>query len=165
MSEKKTATAEKTEKKTVKKTSEKSAAKETATVKEFSGKYTKAIGRRKTAVAQVRLYSEKAEGVAFVNDKSFKDYFGVDLAASALQPLEVTGHAQDFDVSVVVKGGGPIGQVAAVRHGIARAVLALEPESRAVLKTNGFLTRDPRTKERKKPGLKGARKRAQWSKR
>ncbi len=165
MSEKKTVATPKTEKKVVKKDSEKSVVKSAEAGKEFSGKYIKAIGRRKTAVAQVRLYVEKAEGVAVVNDKSFKEYFGTDLAASALQPLEVTGHAQDIDVSVIVKGGGPIGQVSAVRHGIARAILTIEPESRAVLKTNGFLTRDPRAKERKKPGLKGARKRAQWSKR
>ncbi|MFA6369456.1 MAG: 30S ribosomal protein S9 [Patescibacteria group bacterium] len=132
---------------------------------EFSGKYFKGLGRRKTAVAQVRLYTEMPATEAVVNGKNIKDYFGADLAASALQPLEVTGHSNDVAVSIIAKGGGLIGQVAAVRHGVARAVLALDPETHTALKTDNFLTRDKRAKERKKPGLKKARKRPQWSKR
>lgn len=131
----------------------------------FSGKYFKGLGRRKTAVAQVRLYTEMPATEAVVNGKNIKDYFGADLAASALQPLEVTGHTKDVAISIIVKGGGPIGQVAAVRHGVARAILALDPETHTALKTDNFLTRDERVKERKKPGFKKARKRPQWSKR
>lgn len=139
--------------------------KEETVTTEFSGKYFKGLGRRKTAIAQVRLYTEMAAAEPVVNGKNIKDYFGADLAASALQPLEVTGHTKDVVVSVIVKGGGVIGQVAAVRHGVARAILALDPETHTALKTDDFLTRDERVKERKKPGLKKARKRAQWSKR
>ena len=92
-------------------------------------------------------------------------YFNNDLAAVAMQPMKATGHVRDINVSIIVKGGGTIGQVEAIRHGIARAILALDPESKEALKVNGFLTRDPRAKERKKPGLKAARKAPQWSKR
>jgi len=92
-------------------------------------------------------------------------YVNNDLAAVAMQAMKATGHTRDINVSIIVKGGGTIGQVEAMRHGIARGILLLEPESREALKVNGFLTRDPRAKERKKPGLKGARKAPQWSKR
>lgn len=155
-----------TKKTTSKESSEnKPSKKDEAASVEFSGKYFKGLGRRKTAVAQVRLYTEMPATEAVVNGKNIKDYFSADLAASALQPLEVTGHTSDVALSIIVKGGGLIGQVIAVRHGVARAVLALDPETQTVLKAGNFLTRDKRIKERKKPGLKKARKRPQWSKR
>jgi len=132
---------------------------------EFTGKYLKAIGRRKTSVAQVRLYTEGAKGAVMVNGVKATKYVGADLASVITQPMKATGHTRDVNISIIVKGGGTIGQVEAMRHGVARVMLALDPESREALKVNGFLTRDPRAKERKKPGLKGARKAPQWSKR
>lgn len=132
---------------------------------EFTGKYIKATGRRKTSVAQVRLYTEGAKGAVIVNGVKAAKYVGTDLAAVVTQPMKASGHTRDANVSIIVKGGGTIGQVEAMRHGVARAILLLDPESREILKVNGFLTRDPRQKERKKPGLKGARKAPQWSKR
>jgi small subunit ribosomal protein S9 len=132
---------------------------------EFTGKYIKATGRRKTSVAQVRLYTEGAKGAVIVNGVKASKYVGADLASVITQPMKATGHNRDANISIIVKGGGTIGQVEAMRHGVARAVLALDPESREALKVNGLLTRDPRQKERKKPGLKGARKSPQWSKR
>jgi small subunit ribosomal protein S9 len=132
---------------------------------EFTGKYVKAIGRRKTSVAQVRLYTEDGKGTVVANGMKISKYVGNDLAAVAQQAMKATGHVRDCNISLIVKGGGVIGQVEAMRHGIARAILAFDPESREVLRTSGFLTRDPRAKERKKPGLKAARKAPQWSKR
>lgn len=132
---------------------------------EFTGKYIKATGRRKTSVAQVRLYTEGAKGAVIVNGVKSSKYVGADLASVITQPMKATGHTRDVNISIIVKGGGTIGQVEAMRHGVARVMLALDPESREALKVNGFLTRDPRAKERKKPGLKGARKSPQWSKR
>lgn len=152
------------EKKTVKEKEIKPEVEKTESV-EFTGKYIKAIGRRKTSVAQVRLYTEDAKGAVVANGVKLNKYFNNDLAAVAMQAMKVTGHVRDINVSVIVKGGGTIGQVEAIRHGIARAILVLDPESKEALKVNGFLTRDPRAKERKKPGLKAARKAPQWSKR
>lgn len=152
------------EKKTVKEKEIKPEVEKTESV-EFTGKYIKAIGRRKTSVAQVRLYTEDAKGAVVANGVKLNKYFNNDLAAVAMQAMKATGHVRDINVSVIVKGGGTIGQVEAIRHGIARAILALDPESKEALKVNGFLTRDPRAKERKKPGLKAARKAPQWSKR
>lgn len=152
------------EKKTVKEKEIKPEVEKTESV-EFTGKYIKAIGRRKTSVAQVRLYTEDAKGVVMANGMKLNKYVNNDLAAVAMQAMKVTGHVRDINVSVIVKGGGTIGQVEAIRHGIARAILAFDPESKEALKVNGFLTRDPRAKERKKPGLKAARKAPQWSKR
>ena len=153
------------EKKTVKKEKEIKPEVEKTESVEFTGKYIKAIGRRKTSVAQVRLYTEGAKGAVMANGTKLNKYVNNDLAAVAMQAMKATGHTRDINVSIIVKGGGTIGQVEAMRHGIARAILALEPESREALKVNGFLTRDPRAKERKKPGLKAARKAPQWSKR
>ena len=130
----------------------------------FSGKYTRAVGRRKTAVAQVRLY-EKGKGLVFVNNKKIKDYFPLDKHSVALEPLKEANRLKDFDISIVVKGGGVQAQVEAIRHGLARALLSLDEGLREVFKVQGWLTRDSRKKERKKPGLKKARKRPQWSKR
>ncbi len=133
-------------------------------VVEFSGKYIKAVGRRKRAVAQVRLY-EKGKGVIMVNGLRAGQYFPGEAFGIITQPLKVTGHLRDFNFSVITKGGGKFGQVEAVRLGISRAVFAFDPATKEALKVNGFLTRDPRQVERKKPGLRKARKRPQWSKR
>jgi small subunit ribosomal protein S9 len=128
-------------------------------------RYYQGTGRRKTAVARVRLFPGSGEFV--VNGKNISEYFGVrDVFEKELtRPLELTGNAASFNVLVKVRGGGVAGQVGAVRHGIARALLDVNAELRPVLKKAGLLTRDPRMKERKKPGLKRARKRPQYTKR
>jgi small subunit ribosomal protein S9 len=128
-------------------------------------RYYQGTGRRKTAVARVRLFPGSGEFV--VNGKNITEYFGVrDMFEKELtRPLELTGNAASFNVLVKVRGGGVAGQVGAVRHGIARALLDVNAELRPVLKKAGLLTRDPRMKERKKPGLKRARKRPQYTKR
>lgn len=139
--------------------------KETKEKSSSAGKYIRAIGRRKTAVAQVRMY-EKGSGEMTVNGLSALEYFKKeDNVNVALQPLKVVSKLKDFDLSVVVKGGGMLGQLDAVRHGIARALVKFDSEFKTMLKTSGYITRDPRKKERKKPGLKKARKAPQWSKR
>jgi small subunit ribosomal protein S9 len=123
-----------------------------------------ATGRRKTASAQVRLTA--GTGKIVVNGRAYEDYFAVSAQQSAvLKPLEVTKAINNFDISVNAKGGGPAGQAGAVSLGIARALLQVNAEHRASLKAEGLLTRDPRMKERKKPGQPGARKRFQFSKR
>ncbi|MDA3802853.1 MAG: 30S ribosomal protein S9 [Patescibacteria group bacterium] len=124
----------------------------------------KAVGRRKTSVAQVRLF-EGGKGIIVINDKKATEYFPGEDISSVTQPLKVTGHNRDFNFSIITKGGGKKGQLIAVRLGIARTLLAYDPESKEALKANGFLTRDPRQVERKKPGLRKARKAPQWSKR
>lgn len=128
-------------------------------------RYYQGTGRRKTAVARVRLFPGSGEFV--VNGKSAVDYFGPrDLFQKELmQPLDLTGNAASFNVLVKVRGGGVAGQVVAVRHGIARALIDSNEELRPTLKRAGLLTRDPRMKERKKAGLKRARKRPQYTKR
>jgi small subunit ribosomal protein S9 len=128
-------------------------------------RYYQGTGRRKTAVARVRLFAGSGEFV--INGKQIDEYFGVrDLFRKELvRPLELTGHAAAFNVLVKVRGGGVSGQVGAVRHGIARALLDSDAELRPTLKKAGLLTRDPRMKERKKAGLKRARKRPQYTKR
>jgi small subunit ribosomal protein S9 len=121
-------------------------------------------GRRKSSVARVRLIP--GEGKFLINDRSLEQYFGVDTLRSAIQkPLEVTGNLNRFDVIVKVLGGGISGQAGAVQHGISRALLQVDETLRMKLKKLGLLTRDPREKERKKYGLKKARKRPQFSKR
>ncbi|HKI70383.1 MAG TPA: 30S ribosomal protein S9 [Verrucomicrobiae bacterium] len=121
-------------------------------------------GRRKTSVARVRLAS--GTGKIVVNGRTFDNYFPVEtLRATAIQPLTVTGTAEKFDARIKVAGGGPAGQAGAVRHGIARALISADANLRPALKAEGFLTRDPRMKERKKYGQPGARKRFQYSKR
>ena len=128
-------------------------------------RYYQGTGRRKTAVARVRLFPGSGEFV--VNGKNITEYFGQrDLfEREVVRPLELTGNAASFNVLVKVRGGGVSGQVGAVRHGVARALLDLNEELRPTLKKAGLLTRDPRMKERKKPGLKRARKRPQYTKR
>jgi small subunit ribosomal protein S9 len=121
-------------------------------------------GRRKSAVARVRMAS--GSGKITVNGRPFENYFATELLRGlATQPLLVTESATKFDIHVNVAGGGPSGQAGAVRHGIARALLQADANFRPTLKSNGFLTRDPRMKERKKYGQPGARKRFQFSKR
>lgn len=127
-------------------------------------KYIYGLGRRKNAVAQVRLY-EKGKGEVVVNGKEYKEYFPTFLLQTIIfQPFETLGE-KNFDVSIKVKGGGKRGQAEASRHGIARALVKLSEDFKKPLKRKGFLTRDPRVKERKKYGLKGARRAPQWQKR
>ncbi len=121
-------------------------------------------GRRKTSVARVRLYP--GDGAFVVNGKPANEYFSRDVdLARALEPLRVTGYEGKFMVSVLVRGGGVTGQAEAITHGVARALLEANPDLRLPLRNAGFLTRDPRAKERKKPGLKRARKAPQYTKR
>ena len=121
-------------------------------------------GRRKSSVARVRLYA--GTGKITINDRDIDDYFGLEtLKLIVRQPLTLTETAEKFDVVCRVAGGGVTGQAGAIRHGIARALLQSNAELRPALKKAGFLTRDPRMKERKKYGLKGARRAPQFSKR
>ena len=121
-------------------------------------------GRRKSSIARVRLVEGK--GNITVNGKDINEYFGEEtLRVIVKQPLTVTNTLSKYDVIAKVQGGGFSGQAGAVRHGIARALNEANSEYRPVLKSNGFLTRDPRMKERKKYGLKKARKASQFSKR
>ena len=121
-------------------------------------------GRRKKSVARVRLYP--GTGVMTVNGKSLDEYFGLEtLKLIIAQPFGATETEGKFDVVVRVVGGGLSGQAGAIRHGIARALVAADAENRPALKKAGYLTRDPRMKERKKYGLKGARRAPQFSKR
>ena len=121
-------------------------------------------GRRKTAVARVRIAT--GSGKIVVNGRPVENYFVLDTQRSTVtQPLTVTGTADKLDVRVNVTGGGPNGQAGATRHGLARALLKFDANLRPQLKAEGFLTRDPRERERKKYGQPGARKRFQFSKR
>lgn len=127
-------------------------------------KYTWGTGRRKTAVARVRI--KKGAGNIEINGRSLDKYFTKEtLKFIVRQPLEVTGLDGKYDIFVNVQGGGISGQAGAVRHGIARALKEIEPDAKTALKHNGFLTRDSRMVERKKYGQPGARKRFQFSKR
>jgi small subunit ribosomal protein S9 len=122
------------------------------------------VGRRKTAVARVRLTA--GTGKIVVNGRSFEDYFKTQaLQNTVLSPFELVKQLNQFDVKVNADGGGLHGQAGALRLAVSRALIETNPELRAVLKAEGFLRRDPRMKERKKPGQPGARKRFQFSKR
>lgn len=124
----------------------------------------KTVGRRKTSVARVRLML--GSGKIIINDEPMDNYFGSEtLRMIVKQPLEATKSLTKFDVYANVYGGGISGQAGAIRHGITRALLEQNPETRLTLKKAGYVTRDPRMKERKKYGQKGARKRFQFSKR
>lgn len=128
------------------------------------GKYVFATGRRKTAIANVRLFAGSEDNV--VNKKKIEQYFGqTGMRNNMLQPLTITGLAGDFHFTANVSGGGITAQSDAIRHGIAQALASFNSELRTMLKKNGFLTRDPREKERKKPGLRRARRSPQWAKR
>lgn len=121
-------------------------------------------GRRKSSVA--RVYLSAGKGEITINGRSIDEYFGTEILKTIVrQPLVITDTEGKFDVNVTVKGGGTTGQAGAVRHGISRALLEADADFRPVLKKEGFLTRDPRMKERKKYGLKAARRAPQFSKR
>lgn len=128
-------------------------------------KYYESVGRRKTAVARVRLFP-KTKGKFLINEKALEDYSPTfELQEIIKAPLKTMKSLSKFEVLVLVKGGGIHNQAEAIRHGIARALLLFNKNFRKELKTAGFLTRDPRAKERKKFGLKRARRAAQWQKR
>ncbi len=132
---------------------------------ESKKKYFYGTGRRKSSVARVRVY-ENGTGSTIINGREVDDYFGLDtLKLIVNQPLVTADLVGKVDIVVSVAGGGVSGQAGAIRHGISRALLQLNPEYRATLKAAGFLTRDPRMKERKKYGLKAARRAPQFSKR
>jgi len=130
----------------------------------FKGKFIYAVGKRKTSVAQVRLY-KKGQGIIVINNLPLNRYFGAQRAVIVNQPLKLAGISRDLDFSILVKGGGKMGQAEAIRHGITRALISLDKDLKKVLKVKGWITRDSRKKERKKPGLKKARRAPQWSKR
>jgi small subunit ribosomal protein S9 len=132
---------------------------------EESVRYYQGTGRRKSATARVRLYPGD-DGNIIVNDRPVEEYFSRKRDVLHLtEPLQATETQDSFNVTVKVNGGGISGQAGAVRHGIARALLEADPNLRPTLRKGGFLTRDPRAKERKKPGLKRARKAPQYTKR
>lgn len=135
-----------------------------ATSSASKGKYFYANGKRKTSVARVRLF--KGEGEIEVNNKSANDYFQLKQFISVIHaPLILTGSKQKFDISAHIVGGGMSSQAEALRHGISKALVEADPLNKPTLKKAGFLTRDSRIKERKKYGLKRARKGPQFSKR
>ena len=127
--------------------------------------YLYGTGRRKSSVARVHLFPN-GTGSITINGRDIDDYFGLEtLKLLVRQPLVTTGNVEKFDIVATVSGGGVSGQAGALRHGIARALLQVNEEYRPALKAAGFLTRDPRMKERKKYGLKAARRAPQFSKR
>ncbi len=135
-----------------------------ATLKNVKNKdENRAVGRRKSASARVRI--GKGEGKITVNGKDYKEYFSFFEQGVVVTPLKTLAKEKDLDISVKVNGGGKKGQAVAVQHGIARALLKWNEDFRKTLKAANLLTRDPRVKERKKPGLKKARRAPQWSKR
>lgn len=139
-----------------------------STKKSNANKYFYAVGRRKTSVAQVRIFPSSSVGEEdlIVNNRDMKEYFsGTIMQATFVSPFKETGLLDKFKVSVIVKGGGISSQVEAIRLGISRALIKFDETLRPVLKANGFLTRDSRKVERKKPGLKKARRAPQWAKR
>lgn len=128
------------------------------------GHYFYANGKRKTSVARVRMY-ENGKGEIVVNNKPFSEYFFGELMTSVKAPLKMANALKLFDIIALIEGGGISSQADALRHGISKALLQYDPELRSQLKKAGFLTRDARVKERKKPGLKRARRAPQWAKR
>lgn len=127
--------------------------------------YMYGTGRRKSSVARVHLFPG-GTGKITINGRDIDDYFGLDtLKYIVRQPLATTSNVDKVDIEATVVGGGVTGQAGAIRHGVARALLLVDEAYRPALKAAGFLTRDPRMKERKKPGLKGARRAPQFSKR
>lgn len=128
------------------------------------GRYFYANGKRKTAVARVRLY-ENGKGEILVNNKAVDEYFFGELIGSIKAPLKIANALKLFDITALIEGGGISAQADALRHGISKALLEYDPELRSELKKAGFLTRDSRVKERKKFGLKRARRAPQWAKR
>lgn len=138
---------------------------EKATREGDKSRFIEAVGRRKTSSARVRLFTQGHKGI-IVNGKSYTDFFPVaDLQKVVEDPMEKLKCLDKFGVTVIVNGGGRSGQAEAIRHGIARTLVKLNPYFKKRLKKAGFLTRDSRMRERKKPGLKRARRAPQWSKR
>ncbi|MBU2566860.1 30S ribosomal protein S9 [Patescibacteria group bacterium] len=138
---------------------------ETAAKAAKGGSFIPSVGRRKRAIARVRLI-KNGKGVITINGKPYDKVFTTfDLSTQIIAPLKAVGQDGSVDVSAKVVGGGMRGQAEAVRHGIARSLIELNPTFRKTLKKLGYLSRDPRQKERKKPGKKGARRSPQWSKR
>ena len=128
-------------------------------------KYWEAVGRRKTSTARVRIFSQGAKDF-IVNEQKLDKYFSIAfLSQTAVSPIEILKLGGKFKVTVKTKGGGIYGQAQAIRHGLSRALVEFNPNFRKKLKKAGFLTRDPRMKERKKFGLKKARRAPQWKKR
>lgn len=139
--------------------------KEPAVISVVKGEFTRALGRRKEAVARVRLIAG-GHGEILINHKKLAEYFPYfELKNKVLAPLVTVNKKENFDFSIKVMGGGKAGQAEAVRLGIARALIKFNEEYRPILRAEGYLTRDPRAKERKKFGLKRARRAPQWSKR
>lgn len=138
--------------------------KDNLSVGDFKGTYFYATGKRKRAIARVRLY--KGTGQVIVNGKEAKDYFSTqEMVDAFMAPLLLTGDAKSFNISVKIEGGGLSAQADALRHGIARALVVADADNRSVLKPEGYLTRDSRKRERKKFGLRRARRAPQFSKR
>lgn len=135
-------------------------------VKKEENPYVYAVGKRKTSIARVKIYP-KGKGEILINERKFKDYFKVDQdITSFLAPFKVAEvDEKTYDIKISVIGGGEHSQAEACRHGLARALVKEDENRRTALKKAGFLTRDSRKKERKKPGLKRARRARQWSKR
>lgn len=130
-----------------------------------TGRYIEAIGRRKTAAARVRIFEDKKQSF-IINERTLEEYFPTRQMQTTVRAVfNEANISTQFRVSAHIRGGGPVAQSEALRHGIARALVKRDEGLRRTLKKAGFLKRDPRMKERKKPGLKGARKAPQWSKR
>ena len=134
------------------------------TTSKFKGKFIETVGRRKSATARVRLF-KTGKGLILVNGHTLETYMTPTLVNVAKEPLKQAGTAKELDFSIIVNGGGKKGQAGAIRHGIARALVEMEPDLRLAFKAKNFMTRDARIKERKKPGLKKARRAPQWAKR
>lgn len=135
-----------------------------ATPTQFKGRYIQTVGRRKTATVIVRLF--QGSGKIIVNNKPIEKYFTIlDWREYIFKPFELTGTSNQFDLSILANGGGQTSQADAIRLGVARALIEYSADNRSILRKTGMLTRDPRMKERKKPGLKRARKAPQFSKR
>lgn len=145
---------------------EKAAAGEVKTTKKIvRHNYIYAVGRRKSSIARVRLY-KAGSGKITVNEKDYTKYFPYyEYQENVIAPLKAAGKITEFDFSIKVNGGGSHGQSGAVRHGISRALVKFDKDIKLTLKPLGYMTRDPRKKERKKPGLKRARRAPQWQKR
>lgn len=134
--------------------------------KNFNQKYIEAVGRRKRAVARVRFFGQKGSREIIINEKPYINYFpNEEMQKTILSPINLINLEKDFKITIKVKGGGLRAQSQAIRHGLARVLVRVNNDYKQRLKQAGFLTRDPRERERKKFGLKRARRAPQWSKR
>jgi len=135
-------------------------------IKQSKGKFITAVGKRKTAIASIRLVEQKENKEVIINEKTLSEYFNnYTWQKTVLAPLNLCGLLNHYHITIKVSGGGPNSQAEAIRHGISKAILIIDPNYRKALKAVGYLRRDPRKKERKKPGLKRARRAPQWHKR